>query len=248
MELYRSAHVRQTPLEDERTSEAWHPHAERLLKTLANVNRLRLIELLQTPRSYAELTLPPSRGPSAGSLTRVISRQALHQHLRALVRLGLVVRLTTPERSEPQYVVNRVRLYSELERLRRLARVRPEVELPHPVEEVALPFKVEPAGGPHLILIRGADEGRTFPLRKAAEGGWTIGRSRAALISLDYDPGVAAAHARIQSVGGRTEVVDLGTPNGTWLNWRRLPPDAPRALAHGDVICVGTSLLLYRDC
>ena len=203
--------------------------------------------MLQSPRAYAELTLPPSRGPAAGSTTRVISRQALHQHLRALVRLGLVERLTTPERPEPQYVVNRVRLYAELERLRRLTRVRPEVELAQPVAEVPPPFKVEPAGGPYLVLMRGADEGRVFHLRKPPEGGWVVGRARPAGVCLDYDPGVAPAHARIAFPGGKAEVVDLGTANGTWLNWRRLPAEAARPLAHGDVLGVGTSLLLYRE-
>ena len=232
---------------DERTSDPWHHDAERLLKTLGNVNRLRLLEMLQSPRAYAELNLPPSRGPAAGSPTRNISRQALHQHLRALVQLGLVERLTTPERPEPQYVVNRVRLYSELERLRRLVRVRPEVELEQPVVEAPPPFKVEPTDGPHLVLMRGADEGRVFHLRKPPEGGWVIGRSRLAGVCLDYDSGVAPEHARLAVSKGRHEVADLGTTNGTWVNWRRLPPEGSRPLAHGDVLGVGTSLLLYRD-
>ncbi|HWH08087.1 MAG TPA: FHA domain-containing protein [Candidatus Thermoplasmatota archaeon] len=211
------------------------------------MNRLRLLEMLQSPRAYAELTLPPSRGPGAGSARRFISRQALHQHLRPLLRLGLVEKVAGRDRPEPHYVVNRVRLYGALESLRRLARVRPEVEVPTPVSPVEPPFKVEPAVGPHLVLIRGADEGRVFPLRKPPEGGWVVGRPRDAGISLDYDPGVADQHARITLAGGKAEVVDLGTANGTWVNWRRIPPEAPRALAHGDVIGVGTSLLLYRE-
>lgn len=230
----------------ELAADSWHRDTERLLKTLGNVNRLRLLEMLQSPRAYAELTLPPSRGPAAGSLTRVISRQALHQHLRALTKLGLVEKVSTPGRPEPQYVVNRPRLYAELERLRRLERVRPDVEIPHPVRDVSLPFKVDAAPGPHLVLMRGADEGRVFPLRRASDP-LVVGRARTAGVCLDYDPGVSALHARVVQGTGKAEILDLASQNGTWVNWRRLPPDAPRHLVHGDVIGVGTSFLLYRD-
>lgn len=228
------------------TTDSWYHEAERLLKTLANVNRLRLLEILQSPRAYAELSLPPSRPLPAEAGTRIISRQALHQHLRALHQLGLVEKLVSGDRPEPQYVANRVRIYEELERLRRLARVRPEVEVAQGVRETPPPFLVEGVDAPHLVLLRGADEGRVFPLAtRPAE--WVVGRARAAAVCLDYDPGVSPAHARIATTGGPLHVEDLGAVNGTWVNWRRLPPHAPARLAHGDVLGVGTSLLLYRE-
>lgn len=233
-------------LRGESNADSWFQEAERLLKTLANVNRLRLLELLQSPRAYAELSLPPSRPLPAEAGTRIISRQALHQHLRALHRLGLVEKLVATDRPEPQYVADRVRIWEELERLRRLARVRPEVEVPHPVREVQPPFLVGDVGSPHLVLVRGADEGRVFPLAARATE-WVLGRARAAAVCLDYDAGVAAAHARLAAAGGPVTVEDLGTPNGTWVNWRRIPPHAPARLSHGDVLGAGTSLLLYRE-
>lgn len=230
----------------ELTTDSWYQQAERLLKTLANVNRLRLLEILQSPRAYAELSLPPSRPLPAEAGPRFISRQALHQHLRALHRLGLVEKLTSNDRPEPQYVVNRARLWAELEGLRRLARVRPEVEVGHGARDVRPPYLVDAHHAPHLVLVRGADEGRVFPL-EGRPGEWVVGRARAAPVCLDYDAGVSPAHARVATSGGPLHVEDLGSANGTWINWRRIPPHAPTRLSHGDVLGFGASFLLYRE-
>lgn len=221
----------------------WFEATEKVLRALGNVNRLRLLDLLQVPRSYAELSLSPSRGPSRGTSTRAISRQAIRRHLDPLLELGIVVRLEGNGR-EPRYVVDRARLYAELDRLRRLEQVRADVELDGPEREVDPPFRVEPPDAPHLVLLRGADEGRVFPLhgREAL-----IGRKRALNVSLDYDPGVSPIHARVRRLAGGIAVTDAGSRNGTWLNWRRIPAEREVPLRHGDVLGVGTSLLLFRE-
>jgi hypothetical protein len=54
-----------------------------------------------------------------------------------------------------------------------------------------------------------------------------------------YENGVSRRHAAIVWRNGALNVVDKGTPNGTYLNERRLVPDQPHILRDMDVIRVG---------
>lgn len=53
------------------------------------------------------------------------------------------------------------------------------------------------------------------------------------------DKGVSRKHALLVRRDGALHIVDLGSPNGTYLNGQRLVPDQPRVLRDGDDIRLG---------
>lgn len=58
------------------------------------------------------------------------------------------------------------------------------------------------------------------------------------------DQGVSRKHATIIRRGTSLQIVDSGTPNGSFLNGQRLIPDQPRILRDGDQVRLG-KLVLY---
>lgn len=83
-------------------------------------------------------------------------------------------------------------------------------------------------------------DGRAFPL---AAGENVIGRDPQAAVFVD-DNTVSRRHARITVKGNEAFLEDLGSKNGTTVGG--LPPDASRALRHGDAILVGSVLFTVR--
>ncbi len=79
------------------------------------------------------------------------------------------------------------------------------------------------------------------------EGGLTVGRLPQCDIHLPL-PGVSRRHARIEVEDGRCYAVDLDSTNGTFVNSVQLPPHARRCLADGDLLQIGTVLVLrFQD-
>ena len=70
-----------------------------------------------------------------------------------------------------------------------------------------------------------------------------IGRGTEADIRLP-DTGVSRKHVDVVLDGGTATVEDLGSTNGTLVNGRRV---SRLALADGDVIRIGHSVLVYRQ-
>jgi len=70
-----------------------------------------------------------------------------------------------------------------------------------------------------------------------------IGRGTEADIRLP-DTGVSRKHVDVVLDGGTATVEDLGSTNGTLVNGRRV---SRQALADGDVIRIGHSVLVYRQ-
>jgi DNA-binding winged helix-turn-helix (wHTH) protein len=75
------------------------------------------------------------------------------------------------------------------------------------------------------------------------EGEHLIGRDPDAEIFLN-SAGVSRRHARIGISAGRATIEDLGSKNGTFVGDQRL--EAPRSLADGDIIGVGSVKLTLR--
>src|SRR5262245_30077525 len=70
-----------------------------------------------------------------------------------------------------------------------------------------------------------------------------IGRDPAAIVRLD-STAVSRCHARIVVDGPNVRLTDLGSKNGTTVGERRVTDEC--SLQDGDIICVGTTRLLYR--
>jgi transcriptional regulator with GAF, ATPase, and Fis domain len=68
-----------------------------------------------------------------------------------------------------------------------------------------------------IVVVAGADEGLEIPLHALAE----IGTDAHCAMIL-HDPAVSRKHVAIRSSGGRIEVKDLGSRNGTFLGGARL--------------------------
>jgi transcriptional regulator of acetoin/glycerol metabolism len=92
------------------------------------------------------------------------------------------------------------------------------------------------------ILLGELDEvgllrGRDVELEQRAD------RPRIAGLAID-DPRLSSRHARLARLHGSWFVEDLGSKNGTFVNGERV---TRAALADGDVIDAGQTLLMYRD-
>lgn len=90
------------------------------------------------------------------------------------------------------------------------------------------------------------DSGQILPLADRTE--FTLGRvSEAQPIMPDIDltpyqayaNGVSRLHAVLKREGSRVFVMDLGSSNGTYLNGKRLQPNADQTLNHGDMLALG---------
>ena len=91
---------------------------------------------------------------------------------------------------------------------------------------------------PSLFVIRGNDQGARFEIELEA---LTVGRDSTNGIQL-HDTEVSRRHAELRRNGRELTITDLGSSNGTFVNGHRVES---HALASGDQLQVGSTLLLY---
>lgn len=218
----------------------------RFLATLGNPNRLALLRQLRRPRRVAELKLAPESSRRGENPERHISRQAVRHHLEKL----LAVDVTQLHRrgsafTGDEYLVNHRQLFVIAEQLRDLARLKP-TDAPFQSEtRAALPTTRPTAPGRRaVVLVHGIDEGRSWPIE--GPGAWLVGRAKTAIVRLDYDPFVSSRHGEIRSDGLTARVMDLGSRNGTLLNFAPIPANEERPIVPGDVLTFGRSSLVLR--
>lgn len=217
------------------------------LAALANPTRLALLRKLRAPQALGDIDLKVASPEGV----RPISRQGVKEHLTRLMDLGVVTAIPSEgdARSPVLYVTNHQALFSIAEEMRLLARNRPAVE-PQVETVVAAGGAKRALRRDCLVLVKGPDEGRVFDLTPpaGAEGAaWSIGRRRTAHVCLDFDAHVSADHAAIEWDGRHHLLRDLpASRNGTTVNLAPVPKDEPVRLAHGDLVGVGRTLLLYR--
>ncbi|HEY0096787.1 MAG TPA: FHA domain-containing protein, partial [Archangium sp.] len=97
-----------------------------------------------------------------------------------------------------------------------------------------------PSRAATLRCLIGADVGRTFALAETSTG---LGRGKEMPVRL-RDIAVSRRHARIRHQDGAFLLEDLDSPNGVYLNGKRV--DAPSPLHEGDVIELGRTLLRFQ--
>jgi DNA-binding NtrC family response regulator len=98
-------------------------------------------------------------------------------------------------------------------------------------------------GGRRTLQVLGERFRATFPL--AGSGRVTIGRASDNLVSID-DPEISRHHV-VLHLGDAIRLEDLGSSNGTKVADRRLEPTEAVALQPGQVIEIGSTLLLIQE-
>ncbi len=216
------------------------------LDALSSPTRLALLRALRAPKALAEIHVPAGEGDE----DRPLARQTVKEHLEKLVLLGFVAARDAERdaRATTEYVVNHQRVFAVAEELRTYAALRPTAE---PEGET---LAREPDGtfrgvrGPCLVLVKGIEEGRAWPL--STDGGprrWVIGRRRGVDVALDFDPFLSTENTVVACEGGAFTVEDLAdSRNGTFLNFELLPKGRTWPLRAGDIVGVGRTLLLFR--
>lgn len=224
------------------------------LEVLANGNRLKLLHQLLKPKALSEIDLRPGTVKAGENPLRPISRQAVQRHLERLASIGITAtfRARRGKSLVDVHTINYPRLFAMVEDLRSLGQLRPaqEAENLATIAGTGTPAPA-PGFGPLLVIVRGLQEGTTYPLHDAActtPGRWVLGRKRGVPVCIDYDPYVSAENTEFARRGEKIVVRSMpASRNGTRVNWRLLGPDEAESLRHGDVIGVGKTLLLFRE-
>jgi pSer/pThr/pTyr-binding forkhead associated (FHA) protein len=89
-------------------------------------------------------------------------------------------------------------------------------------------------GKTEAIIGRGDPSSETFPQIDLTDHGGKQG-------------GVSRLHARLTVQSGRVFIEDLNSTNGTRLNGKRLRPNQPQAIEHGDEITLGWVELAFEQ-
>ncbi|MGD8458118.1 MAG: FHA domain-containing serine/threonine-protein kinase [Anaerolineales bacterium] len=96
------------------------------------------------------------------------------------------------------------------------------------------------------VCIHFVDTGQIMNLEMQKE--YTIGRkhkSQSVIPDIDlslfnaYDWGISRLHASIIARPDSVSISDIGSSNGTWVDGKRLPPNQPAQLKHGDIFYLG---------
>ncbi len=96
-------------------------------------------------------------------------------------------------------------------------------------------------GSLHLL-----DTGQVLPLSSRNE--FTLGRiseGQPIMPDVDLSPyqayagGVSRLHAVLKRDAGRVVLMDLGSANGTYVNGKRMQPNAEQTVNHGDIVALG---------
>ncbi len=212
-------------------------------QTLASPIRLRLLFALAEPSAPGDLRITAGEERADLRADRLLNRSTVQHHLDTLEKASLVRRIPNG-----RLVVNHQILFSILQEVARLARIRPgvEIDVGHTRVNVG-PDRTGPAAGPRLLLVGGPREGTPFPL--AGAGPWTIGRGPSADVRLDYDPHVSRLHAVVHRDGAATFEVEspTTTTNPASVDFEAIFPGKRARLPPSAVLAVGSSRLVMQQ-
>lgn len=93
---------------------------------------------------------------------------------------------------------------------------------------------------PAIEVISGAKEGTVIEFDTEI----LIGSSDDAELKI-AEPGISRKHARVRRVGNGFEVVDLGAPNGTYVNFKRLEKEATSPVKDRQVVFLARTVVKF---
>ncbi len=210
----------------------------RALETLASPVRIGLLHRLSRPAFMPELVREFK-----------ITRQALKKHVDALEAVGLVHGSRSRRGALPatEYRANPTGLFTFKENVRGIAvsstPVRPPA--PHTRAGRADTRSIPPRTGSGLLLVHGDAPGRWIGLGDKEEH--VAGRDENTDIPLTYDAFASKRHALMRKSSTQWTITDLGSTNGTRVNFRAIPPREATVIHPGDLVTIGRSHLLFRD-
>lgn len=219
-----------------------------LLTALSHPVRLALLRRLLRPVWLSEIRVAK---PGLDGSGPTLSRQATKEHLDRLLKANLVVSIgdASNGRHGPRYVLNHREMYGLAETIRRLSRLRGDEEIGGATVMAPAAYRVFDIQPQALIMVKGPDEGKVYPLDppSAGECTWTIGRQAGTDITLDHDAFVSSENTQVTWAEGSYHVSDLASSkNGTRLNFQPLEPGRPERLRTGDLIGIGQTILMFR--
>jgi DNA-binding transcriptional ArsR family regulator len=219
----------------------------RLLAAVASPVRLEILRQLRSPQKLTDIRVGAGRSREGERPERALSRQTVAQHVEQLAELGLVERVEPSSGAE--YVLSHPRLFALTDELRELSKLRALIEatsgatIETPQRAHNVIRMPEP---PRLVVAYGRDDGAAFALHGPVGTHWRVGRAQPCEIRLDYDPFASSESTVIERTGTGFVVVDAGSRNGTWIDWRRLGANERVTLRDGAILRVGRSLLVFQ--
>lgn len=211
-------------------------------EALASPVRLQLLLALREPKAAAEIRLEAGAHHADLRADRPLNRTTIIHHIEILEEVGLV------ERIEPdgKYVVSQQVLFSILDELGQLSRIRSTVELDVGVTRPAsAPKPSEGVRGPRLLVVGGPREGAAFAL--SGNGPWIVGRDRDVEVSLDHDPHVSRRHVIVHRAGMSHSIEPVtDATNPTLLDLKPIAIGARTPLPSGAVLAIGASRLVFQ--
>lgn len=190
---------------------------------IGSPTRRRLLALLHTPCTATAM---------AKSLG--VTRQAVHEHLRAMVDGGLVVQRPGSRPRAFVYEKSSEGLARLGESLRKVA----APALPRPTRPFA-----RPGGTPGLVV---AEQHGTRWIALPDRSSVVLGRQGQLPLAVPSDPFLSERHARFEAGQGMWTVCDLGSTNGTFLNGTRVEAGAPLPLSDQDVVRAGMTFAVFH--
>ena len=93
---------------------------------------------------------------------------------------------------------------------------------------------------PTLEILSGAHAGQSYNFSEEAK----IGKDESCLVKVS-DPGVSRFHARIFKEGGALHIEDLGSSNGTYVNFKKRNQGEKTPLTDRDIVFFGRTVTKF---
>ena len=93
---------------------------------------------------------------------------------------------------------------------------------------------------PTLEILSGSHAGNSFTFTEEAK----IGKDESCLVKIG-DPGVSRFHAKIVKEGGALQIEDMGSSNGTYVNFKKRSQGEKTPLSDKDIIFFGRTVTKF---
>ncbi len=211
---------------------------------------MEILNRLQEPQPIGELRVETEENGRKRQLTR----EGVRHHVVQLLEAGLVEATTpgSPNGNMITYQARKAGLFHLSETLIQIAHPNATSNRP-PTKTQGEPLNSRnvptPSPWPRLAIVNGLGRGircKLEPAPSTGERGWVIGRDDACDVVIPYDENVAEQHAEIVQTDDGFKLVDFRTSGPTSLNWNPLERGDTTNVTSGDIIGVGSTLLVFQ--